>query len=95
MGNQQFTASGLLFYNCQTGLQISWDWGWTLQNINVVNAQTGVIIVGGAGGVCFQLLTHYHPHQLCIRTLLFVAPLTRTSPSAQDKASDRWPSRTW
>ncbi|CAK7221307.1 hypothetical protein SBRCBS47491_004483 [Sporothrix bragantina] len=50
MGNQQFTASGLLFYNCITGLQISWDWGWTMQNLNFVNAQTGVIIVGGAGG---------------------------------------------
>ncbi|CAK7227466.1 hypothetical protein SBRCBS47491_006577 [Sporothrix bragantina] len=50
MGNQQFTATSLLFFNCQTGLQLSWDWGWTMQALTFLNTQTGIAIVGGAGG---------------------------------------------
>ncbi|KAH7305819.1 pectate lyase superfamily protein-domain-containing protein, partial [Stachybotrys elegans] len=50
MGNQQFTASGLYFQDAETAIQIHWDWGWTMQNIVVVNCQTGISIVGGAGG---------------------------------------------
>ncbi|KAK3937477.1 pectate lyase superfamily protein-domain-containing protein [Diplogelasinospora grovesii] len=49
-GNQQFTARGLRFVDTQTGLQISWDWGWTMQDLTFLNCDTGVIIVGGAGG---------------------------------------------
>jgi hypothetical protein len=51
MGNQQFTASGLYFEEAETAIQIHWDWGWTMQNIVVDNCNTGLTIVGGAGGV--------------------------------------------
>ena len=27
-GNQQFTATRLRFINCNTAVQIIWDWGW-------------------------------------------------------------------
>ncbi|KAM0211010.1 hypothetical protein ACHAQD_010475 [Fusarium lateritium] len=50
MGNQQFTASGLYFEEADTAIQIHWDWGWTMQNIVVDNCNTGLTIVGGAGG---------------------------------------------
>ncbi|KAK1767906.1 pectate lyase superfamily protein-domain-containing protein [Phialemonium atrogriseum] len=49
-GNQQFTTSGLLFDSCRTGLQIHWDWGWTMQDTEFYNCRKGIVIVGGAGG---------------------------------------------
>ncbi|KAI8255747.1 hypothetical protein K4K56_007772 [Colletotrichum sp. SAR 10_98] len=49
-GNQQFTTSGLLFDSCRTGLQIHWDWGWTMQDTEFYNCAKGIVIVGGAGG---------------------------------------------
>jgi hypothetical protein len=49
-GNQQFTSSHLVFVNCNTGLQIHWDWAWTMQDIIIESCQTGITIVGGAGG---------------------------------------------
>lgn len=61
MGNQQFTASGLYFQDAETAIQIHWDWGWTMQNIVVDNCETGIIIVGGAGGVSRQLMTPLVP----------------------------------
>lgn len=51
MGNQQYTSSGMYFLNCKNALQLHWDWGWTIQNVVISNAKTGVTIVGGAGGV--------------------------------------------
>ncbi|OQE59001.1 hypothetical protein PENNAL_c0346G01177, partial [Penicillium nalgiovense] len=50
LGNQQFTTSHLVFVNCNTALQIHWDWAWTMQDVVVESCGTGVIIVGGAGG---------------------------------------------
>ncbi|KAL6234521.1 hypothetical protein BDW75DRAFT_241027 [Aspergillus navahoensis] len=49
-GNQQFTTSHLVFVNCNTALQIHWDWAWTMQDIVIESCNTGIIIVGGAGG---------------------------------------------
>ncbi|WYZ42188.1 hypothetical protein EsH8_V_001083 [Colletotrichum jinshuiense] len=49
-GNQQFTTSGLLFDSSRTGLQIHWDWGWTMQDTEFYNCEKGIVIVGGAGG---------------------------------------------
>ncbi|KAL4756197.1 pectin lyase-like protein [Aspergillus foveolatus] len=49
-GNQQFTTSHLVFVNCKTALQIHWDWAWTMQDIVIESCNTGIIIVGGAGG---------------------------------------------
>ncbi|KAF6792624.1 hypothetical protein CSOJ01_14144 [Colletotrichum sojae] len=50
LGNQQFTISGLHFRNCQTALQIHWDWGFTMQSIAIEECDTGLVVVGGAGG---------------------------------------------
>ncbi|KAH8753311.1 pectin lyase fold/virulence factor [Diaporthe sp. PMI_573] len=50
MGNQQFTASGLYFQAAQMAIQIHWDWGWTMQNIFIDSCDTGIAVVGGAGG---------------------------------------------
>ncbi|KAL3483769.1 pectate lyase superfamily protein-domain-containing protein [Aspergillus germanicus] len=49
-GNQQFTTSHLVFVNCNTALQIHWDWAWTMQDVVIESCTTGIIIVGGAGG---------------------------------------------
>ncbi|KAG2000883.1 hypothetical protein GB937_010729 [Aspergillus fischeri] len=40
----------LVFVNCKTALQIHWDWAWTMQDVIIESCQTGIIIVGGAGG---------------------------------------------
>ncbi|KAJ5613709.1 hypothetical protein N7528_007363 [Penicillium herquei] len=50
LGNQQFTTSHLVFVNCNTALQIQWDWAWTMQDVVVESCTTGITIVGGAGG---------------------------------------------
>ncbi|PTB47605.1 carbohydrate-binding module family 50 protein [Trichoderma harzianum CBS 226.95] len=50
MGNQQFTTSHLIFVQCNTALQIHWDWAWTMQDFVIESCATGLTIVGGAGG---------------------------------------------
>ncbi|KAJ5553987.1 hypothetical protein N7513_003946 [Penicillium frequentans] len=50
LGNQQFTTSHLVFVNCNTALQIHWDWAWTMQDVVIESCGTGIVIVGGAGG---------------------------------------------
>ncbi|KAI3194501.1 CAZyme family GH55 [Penicillium roqueforti] len=50
LGNQQFTTSHLVFVNCNTAVQIQWDWAWTMQDVIVESCTTGILIVGGAGG---------------------------------------------
>ncbi|KAL6229017.1 pectate lyase superfamily protein-domain-containing protein [Aspergillus navahoensis] len=50
LGNQQFTTSHLVFVNCNTALQIHWDWAWTMQDVVIESCTTGIIIVSGAGG---------------------------------------------
>ncbi|GAB0132610.1 hypothetical protein EsDP_00001040 [Epichloe bromicola] len=53
-GNQQFTSRNLLFFKCKTAVQIHWDWAWSMHNIAIIGSkdlsQTGIVIVGGAGG---------------------------------------------
>ncbi|KAL5040881.1 hypothetical protein BDW71DRAFT_212676 [Aspergillus fruticulosus] len=49
-GNQQFTTGHLVFVNCDTALQIHWDWAWTMQDIVIESCETGIVIVCGAGG---------------------------------------------
>jgi len=46
-GNQQFTTSHLVFVNCQTALQVHWDWAWTMQDIVIESCGEGIVIVGG------------------------------------------------
>ncbi|KAK8029707.1 pectin lyase-like protein [Apiospora rasikravindrae] len=49
-GNQQFTTSHLTFVNCVHAVQVHWDWAWTMQDFVIESCQTGLMIVGGAGG---------------------------------------------
>ncbi|KAL4756108.1 pectate lyase superfamily protein-domain-containing protein [Aspergillus foveolatus] len=49
-GNQQFTTSQLVFVNCNTALQVHWDWAWTMQDYVIESCINGLTIVGGAGG---------------------------------------------
>ncbi|KAJ5552813.1 pectin lyase-like protein [Penicillium frequentans] len=49
-GNQQFTTSHLVFVNCNTALQIHWDWAWTMQDVVIESCRTGMALTGGAGG---------------------------------------------
>ncbi|KAL5048229.1 hypothetical protein BDW71DRAFT_205766 [Aspergillus fruticulosus] len=49
-GNQQFTTSQLVFVNCNTALQVHWDWAWTMQDYVIESCTNGLTIVGGAGG---------------------------------------------
>ncbi|KAJ6007783.1 hypothetical protein N7540_011759 [Penicillium herquei] len=49
-GNQQFTSSQLVFVNCNTALQVHWDWAWTMQDYVIESCTNGLTIVGGAGG---------------------------------------------
>ncbi|KAG7286304.1 hypothetical protein NEMBOFW57_008612 [Staphylotrichum longicolle] len=50
MGNQQFTTSHLVFVNCNTAVQIHWDWAWTMHDYIIESCANGVVVVGGAGG---------------------------------------------
>lgn len=46
-GNQQFTSSQLTFVNCNTALQVHWDWAWTMQDYVIESCMNGLTIVGG------------------------------------------------
>lgn len=46
-GNQQFTSSQLVFVNCNTALQVHWDWAWTMQDYVIESCTNGLTIVGG------------------------------------------------
>jgi hypothetical protein len=52
-GNQQFSASNLVFNGCDTAVQLNWDWVWVWQGITVKNCGTGFILTasGGTGAV--------------------------------------------
>ena len=43
-GNQQFTTRNLVFNDCQTAIQMNWNWLWTLKGITVNNCQIGLDI---------------------------------------------------
>ncbi|KAL2844510.1 pectate lyase superfamily protein-domain-containing protein [Aspergillus pseudoustus] len=49
-GNQKFTTSHGVLFNCNIALQIHWGWAWTMQDIVTDSCDTGIIIIGGAGG---------------------------------------------
>ncbi|KAL5042121.1 hypothetical protein BDW71DRAFT_217250 [Aspergillus fruticulosus] len=49
-GNQQFTTSQLVFVNCNTALQVHWDWAWTMQDYVIESCTNGLTIVGGGVG---------------------------------------------
>jgi hypothetical protein len=42
LGSQQFTTRNLTFNNCQTAVYMNWNWGWTLQGLNVNGGTVGL-----------------------------------------------------
>jgi hypothetical protein len=61
-GNQQFTTSGLYIFNAKVGMQIHWDWAWTMHDIVISGSQTAISIIGGVSInlYCFSpLLTQW------------------------------------
>ena len=42
LGSQQFTTRNMTFNNCQTAIFMNWNWGWTLQGINVNGGGTAL-----------------------------------------------------
>ncbi len=42
LGSQQFTSRNLTFNNCQTAVYMNWNWGWTLQGLNINGGQVGL-----------------------------------------------------
>lgn len=42
LGSQQFTTRNLRFKNCQTAIQMNWNWGWTLSNITVEGGNVAI-----------------------------------------------------
>ncbi|KAK4213855.1 glucan-beta-glucosidase [Rhypophila decipiens] len=48
-GSQQYTARNLVFNQCNTAVQMVWDWGWNWQQITV-NGGTIAFNISGIGG---------------------------------------------
>ncbi|ETS73390.1 hypothetical protein PFICI_14995 [Pestalotiopsis fici W106-1] len=48
-GSQQYTARNLVFNQCNTAVQMVWDWGWTWQQITV-NGGSIAFNISGVGG---------------------------------------------
>jgi len=42
LGSQQFTSRNMTFNNCQTGIYMNWNWGWTLEGITVNGGVTAI-----------------------------------------------------
>ncbi|KAH6856895.1 pectin lyase fold/virulence factor [Chaetomium sp. MPI-CAGE-AT-0009] len=48
-GSQQYTARNLVFNDCNTAVQMVWDWGWNWQQITV-NGGSIAFNISGVGG---------------------------------------------
>lgn len=48
-GSQQYTARNLVFSNCNTAVQMIWDWGWNWQQITVKGGSIAFNISGVGG----------------------------------------------
>jgi len=44
LGNQQFVTRNLTFNNCNTAIQVLWNWLWTFKSVTVNNCQVGLNI---------------------------------------------------
>jgi len=42
LGSQQFTTRNLIFKNCNTGIYMNWNWGWTISNAHFTDCIVGV-----------------------------------------------------
>jgi len=47
VGNQQFTSRNLTISNCDTGVYMNWNWGWTFKGIKITDCKTGFDITSG------------------------------------------------
>ncbi|CAK7223423.1 hypothetical protein SBRCBS47491_005203 [Sporothrix bragantina] len=45
-GNQQFTSTQVLFRDCNTAVQLLWDWGWVWKSVHVENVNVGFELLG-------------------------------------------------
>ncbi|KAK4164601.1 glucan-beta-glucosidase [Cladorrhinum sp. PSN259] len=48
-GSQQYTARNLVFNDCNTAVQMVWDWGWNWQQITINGGSIGFNISGIGG----------------------------------------------
>lgn len=42
LGNQQYTARNLWFYNADVAISMPWDWGWTFKSLYVKDCRVGI-----------------------------------------------------
>lgn len=49
MGNQQFTARNLTFYNSGTAIYQNWGWTWAYKNLQIHNCTMGFNMTSGSG----------------------------------------------
>ncbi|CAE6353085.1 unnamed protein product [Rhizoctonia solani] len=47
MGNQQFTVRNITVANAQSGIFQPWNWGWTFQDVKIINCQVGFDLTTG------------------------------------------------
>jgi glucan 1,3-beta-glucosidase len=48
VGNQQFTVKNIKIRNCQIGVYMNWNWGWTFQGVDILNSGIGFQIKIGS-----------------------------------------------
>ncbi|KAH8645953.1 beta-1,3-glucanase, partial [Tricladium varicosporioides] len=48
-GNQQFTVRNLKFIDCNTAIQIIWDWAWTWKSLDISGGKVGISLLGENG----------------------------------------------
>ncbi|KAF7557490.1 hypothetical protein G7046_g6044 [Stylonectria norvegica] len=51
LGNQQYTARNLWFFNSDVAILVTWDWGWTYKSIVFKNCRVGIMMDEGAKSV--------------------------------------------
>lgn len=42
LGNQQYTARNLWFFGSDTGVLMTWDWGWTFKSMHFQDCRVGI-----------------------------------------------------
>ena len=48
VGNQQFTVRNITINGSNTGVRMSWNWGWNFQGVNIRNAKVGFDVKTGS-----------------------------------------------
>ena len=48
VGNQQFTVRNVAIYGSNTGVKMTWNWGWNFQGITIRNAKVGFDVKTGS-----------------------------------------------